>query len=256
MTGDIFEYYEKEYKEDQRLVKDKAHQIEFLTTIHYFDKILPKGARVLDACAGTGAYAFYLANNEYKVTAGDLVPHNVSIMEEKQAKTPVLEEVYTGNILDLSRFEENSFDVVLCMGALYHLTDQSDREKAVTECLRVLKPNGIFVAAYINKYAAVLYDFKENLINMDDILNYEQLRHGYMFQGTTPKEINQLMVKAGLEAMHNIGADGISPVLASKINGASNENFSKWLEYHYRSCEEESILGYSLHALYIGRKIE
>ena len=255
MKADIFKYYEKEYIEDQRLIKDKAHQIEFLTTMRYFDAVLPKGSRVLDACAGTGAYAFYLAEQGHRVTAGDLVPHNVSIMEEKQSRRPVLEAVYTGTILDLSRFEANSFDVVLCMGALYHLAEEHDREKAVTECLRVLKPGGIFAAAYINKYAALLYDFKENLVNMEDILNYDQLRHGYMFQGTTPKEINEMMTKAGLQGLHHLGTDGISPVLAAKINGASEENFIKWLEYHYRSCEEESILGYSLHALYIGRKI-
>lgn len=46
-----------------------------------------------------------------------------------------------------------SFDVVLCLGPMYHLLKDEDRIKCIDECLRVLKPDGILAIAYINIYA-------------------------------------------------------------------------------------------------------
>jgi len=59
---------------------------------------------------------------------------------------------------------------------------------------------------------------------------------------------------AGLEVMYNIGVDGISFVVADKVNAATDEAFDKWMEYIYKHCEEPSIVGYSMHGLLFGRK--
>ncbi|MDD4264735.1 MAG: hypothetical protein PHI65_09755 [Firmicutes bacterium] len=48
--------------EERRLSVDKAHLVEYLTTVRYFEKLFPRGAKILDACAGTGIYSFYLAS--------------------------------------------------------------------------------------------------------------------------------------------------------------------------------------------------
>lgn len=58
-----------------------------------------------------------------------------------------------------------------------------------------------------------------------------------------------------LEVTHNIGVDGISFVLQDKVNLASDEDINKRMEYIYKTCEEPSIVGYSMHGLLIGRKI-
>lgn len=46
-------------------------------TTRYLDKIINPNSKILDACAGTVIYAFYLAENGHKVTAGDLIEKNV-----------------------------------------------------------------------------------------------------------------------------------------------------------------------------------
>lgn len=46
--------------------------------------------------------------------------------------------------MDLSMFDDNSFDVVLNFGAFYHLKDEEDRIKSIAESMRVLKPHGIY----------------------------------------------------------------------------------------------------------------
>ena len=55
--------------------------------------------------------------------------------------------------------------------------------------------------------------------------------------------------------IHNIGADGISFILAEKVNAADDEAFEKWMEFIYKHCEEASIIGYSMHGLLFGRKM-
>ena len=218
MLDDLIKYYEQEYNEDQRLKKDKAHTVEFLTSVEYFNKVFKRGSTVLDACAGTGIYSFYLAKQGYKVTSGDIVDYNVSKIKENQLKTPLLNEIYTGSVLDLSRFEDNSFDVVLCMGALYHLKDEFERKKDIRECLRVLKKEGIFVASYINKYAVILHNYQEQLKNMDELLQYNKESNNGVFYGSTPKEMVDLMSGAGLKTLYNIATDGTAHLINTKIN--------------------------------------
>lgn len=254
MLDKLINYYEFEYNEDERLKKDRAHTVEFLTSVRYLDKALRKNSKVLDACAGTGIYSFYLAKQGHQVTSGDIVEHNVSIIKEVQVQSPLLNEIYTGSVLDLSRFEENSFDAVLCMGALYHLKDENDREKAVKECLRVLKKGGIFAASYIDKHAVILHNYEEQLENIDELLEYNVESFREVFYGSTPEEITDLMHNAGLKTLYNIATDGVSYIIKSKINNSSDENFHKWLQLHFDNCENESLLGYSLHALYLGFK--
>ena len=151
----LIEYYASGY-EGKRLTKDKYHSIEYLTTIRYFDMLLPKGGKILDCCAGGGVYSFYLAEKGFKVTATDLSPKNIQIIRQDK-RSGMLNEIMQLNALDMSCFESNSFDAVLCMGALYHLKTEAERRKCIAECLRVLKDGGIFVLAYINRNPCVLY---------------------------------------------------------------------------------------------------
>ena len=74
--NDIFDFYRTECDESGRL-SSQAGKIEFLTTMNYIKKVSAKGCKILDACAGTGIYAFPLAECGYEVTAGDLIDVNV-----------------------------------------------------------------------------------------------------------------------------------------------------------------------------------
>ena len=152
---EIIKNYYENYDEDGRLFRDNAHKVEYLTTIRYFDRVFKPNSRILDACAGTGNYSFYLANKGHRVTACDLVEHNVNIIKAKP-DAQKLEDILVCNVLDLSRFTDNNFDVVLCMGALYHVREKEVRRQAVAECVRVCKPGGIVVLAYITKVGVIL----------------------------------------------------------------------------------------------------
>ena len=252
MLENIKNYYEN-YDEEGRLFRDKAHLPEYLTTIRYFNRLFAPGSRILDACAGTGRYSFYLADKGHIVTACDLVEHNVNIIKAKP-DAHKLKEISVYNVLDLSRFDENSFDDVLCMGAMYHLPTDEEKTQAIRECTRVCKPGGLVVLSYLNYFAVVAADVKKGLDDLDDVLAAFEDNSSNLWKATTPAKMEWYAKAAGLEILYNIGADGISFVLAEKVNAATDEAFDRWMEYIYEHCEEPSIVGYSMHGLLIGRK--
>ena len=74
-------HYSNDYTEDDRLIKDKTHQVEYITTLKYIDKYLKKGDRVLEVGAGTGIYSLGLAKRGYQVDAVELVNDNLNILK-------------------------------------------------------------------------------------------------------------------------------------------------------------------------------
>jgi SAM-dependent methyltransferase len=252
MSDQISRYYEN-YDEDGRLVRDKAHLTEYLTTIRYFDRLFEPNSRILDACAGTGRYAFYLADKGHIVTACDLAEHNVKLIKAN-TNAEKLEDAAVCNALDLSRFGDNSFDAVLCMGAMYHLRTNELRYRAVSECVRVCKPGGVIALAYITKNGAVLANINADAGNMDALVKILDDTDEGIFFCTAPCEIEDMAVSCGLEKLYNITTDGPIYAVGSKLNNASEENFQKYMLYHYRVCEDPGMLGAGLHGLWIGRK--
>lgn len=250
---EMLNYYEQQ-DEDSRLKMDRAHSLEYLTTIKYLDKICDGQATILDSCAGTGAYCFYLAEKGHTVTAGDITPSNVNIIKEKQKKNPVLHDIYTGDILNLSQFEDETFDIVLCLGAFYHLHSETERQKAVLECKRVAKKGGIIVVAYLNRFASFVNNFSNNPRNIHEILNQFYTGNRNVFYRSTPTEIEDLMVRCQVTKKYNISTDGLSFMYHKQLQSISEEEFNEYLNYHYDTCENSNILGYSLHGLFIGEK--
>lgn len=258
----LIKHYEN-YSEDERLIKDKAHKIEFITTTHMLDKLIIPSSRILDVGAGTGRYSIYFGEKGHSVYALEYVPHNLAIIQNKLdgLNGNYNIEAALGDGRDLTRFEDESFDVVLCMGPLYHLFTDEDRKRCIAECVRVLKKNGILALAYLNKHASFLYQFNNNkdfikdqagrnLINIGHF--YEDGRDNFYF--TTPQEIEAIIPADKVELVTNVATDGIGFLLKDKIEDFDEAEYQLWIDYHLRTCEEPALLGYSLHALLICRR--
>ncbi len=251
-------YYTEEHKEQNRISTGRAGSVERLTTLRYLNSLIPKGAAVLDACAGYGVYAFELAGSGYIVTAGDLVANHVAAMREKQAENPILHDIYNGNICDLSRFGDGSFDAVLNLGAFYHMTDKSQREQSLAECVRVLKPGGLFFMAYLSKFSNYIKYCEDWKDDSKDFVLY--LERGHMdddslFYTTTPEDVEVDVSEFGIEIMKNIATDGLKFAYRKTLEELSEETYNKFLQCHYEMCERRSLLGYSEHGLIVGRKL-
>lgn len=248
----LIEYYSSGY-EGKRLQKDKYHSIEYLTTVRYLDMLLPKGGKLLDCCAGGGAYSIYLAQMGFSVTAADLSPKNIEIIKSNKLSEK-LDDVLELNALDMSCFADDSFDAVLCMGAFYHLKSAEERQRCVAECLRVLKDGGIFALAYINRNPCVLYQFWQQPKNVKTQAKLIKTGDNGLFYAADFDEINKIVADFHLTKIKNIGVDGSAYPLQKKINSLNKAQFADFLEYHFSVCEQQSIIGNSMHGLLFARK--
>ena len=255
------DYYENLYIEDERLNKDKTHYIEFVTTTNYIDKHLKKGDKILEVGAGTGAYSLYYAKKGYEVSSLELINHNVQIMKSKITNDLKI-NVIQGNALDLSMYEDNTFDITLVLGPLYHLFKKEEERKAIKEAIRVTKPGGkIFIAFILFDLSLVNWGFQNKNIynNYGDGKqvskeftpnNNEELIFNMKYYSDVKKLINEFPIKE----ISYVATDGIGRIIKDDINNMTEEEYELYLKYHLSICEREDLIGYSGHILAIVQK--
>ena len=146
------------FNEDARLNHSKAARVEFLTTVHYIEKYLKDGDKILDIGAGAGEYSLYFARKGYEVLALELADANIAAFKKKLTPEDKIDLVQ-GNALDLSRYADKSFDIVLLFGPLYHLKNDADKQKCISEAKRVCKDGGKIFFAFISNDFVFLTEF-------------------------------------------------------------------------------------------------
>lgn len=251
-------FYNEDCAEDTRL-ESQHGQVEFLTTIKYIEEYLKPETKILEIGAGTGRYSLYYANKGYDVTAIEYVQHNDDILKSK-IKDNMNIVAEQGDAVDLSRFENNTFDVTLVLGPLYHLYEDKDINKAIEEAIRVTKKDGIIAIAYLTS-DSIMIDWSlmgDHLINgypndFDD--NFKMTRYPQgVFAPFYISEFKNIMSKFNVELLHNVATDGFTHHVKDKIDSLSKEEFEVWMRYHLSTCEREDLQGYSNHMLYICKK--
>ncbi len=263
--NNIISYYNR-YNEEERLTQRNTNILEFETTKYLLRDYMEKDSRILETGAGTGIYSFYFNELGHEVVATDLVPRHVEIMKDRALKENVKNlTVKLMDATDLSGLPDASFDTVLCLGPMYHLTEKEDQDRCIEEALRVLKEGGVLAVAYINKHYIlsdlILKDGKflnREFINKILVDGHLREEDGYDFWTDssffTPEEIEGLMNKYNIEKLENAATDGLGRLLPEKVNSLSQDEFNSFLDYHLKTCREKSLVGYSNHALFIGRK--
>lgn len=253
-------HYSNDYTEDDRLIKDKTHQVEYITTLKYIDKYLKKGDRILEVGAGTGIYSLGLAKRGYQVDAIELVNDNLNILKSKITSDMSINAIQ-GNALDLSMYEDNTFDMTLVLGPLYHLFKDEERDKVIEEAIRVTKSGGIIYYAFIlSDLTMINWGFeKGNLVpNMGIMItdDYKVInREEYIFYLTYMSDIKKLMQEHDKqEVITYVATDGVGRVMSDKINEMSDEEYKHYINYHLSICEREDLIGYSGHVLAITKK--
>jgi ubiquinone/menaquinone biosynthesis C-methylase UbiE len=261
LEANITKFYD-DYDEDSRLIKDNSHSIEFITTTKYMNDYIYTDDKILELGAGTGRYSFYYSKKGCSVTALELSQKHVDIMKNKLKDKNLNMEVLKGNALDLSRFNNNTYDCVLCLGPIYHLTTDEDRFKCIDECLRVLKPGGVIAISYINRFAHFVDMIKRNKDDINDIGLQNILNTGFesndlssCFYFSTYNDMEKIMEYNNIKKEVHIGTDGIADLLRSSINEFTSEEFDIWMKYHFDTCENPNLVGYSKHGLFIGTKL-
>ncbi|GIO83996.1 methyltransferase [Paenibacillus faecis] len=254
----IIRYY-NQYDESSRLTTDHSRRLEFITTTHVLDQHISNDHEILDLGAGTGIYSFYYAEKGNPVVSTDITPRHVQMIETKADElgmNHVRAKVIDAR--DLSRFESGRFDVVLCLGPIYHLTDPRDQERCIRECIRVLKPGGNSCRSHlIQKDRKYLEEpWVSKILDEGRFFSHEVPGFWTDAYFHSPSEMEQLLTQRGIGKIANVATDGVGQYLRDLVNALSEEEFKLWVVYHLRTCSEPSILGMSNHGLFVGRKTE
>ena len=130
---DYLEDYCSNYDEDGRLLR-RHGQVEYLTTMKYIRESLAElsDPMILEVGAGTGRYSVTLAKQGFRVTAVELIEHNLDILRSKLDGSESITAIQ-GNALDLSAFADGTFDLTLLLGPMYHLYTFEGKLQALSE---------------------------------------------------------------------------------------------------------------------------
>lgn len=250
------------YNEENRLTS-KHGSVEFLTTMHYIQKYLKPGSRILEIGAGTGKYSHALARRGYTVDAVELVKHNIEIFRKNSLADEKV-SVVQGNALDLSAFSDNQYDITLLLGPLYHLYTKEDKQQAVREAIRVTKPGGIIFAAYVISDGCLLDEgFHRRNINvaeyireglLDAVTFAAKSRPKDLFDLVRKEDVDDLMSVFPVKSLHYVATDGCALFMREAVDAMDEETFQLYLKYHISTCEREDLSGVTSHALDIFQK--
>ena len=259
MEPNLNQFYEN-YDENGRLLT-RVGNVEFVTTMHFLDKYLTPGARILEVGAATGRYSHTLARKGYRVDAVELVQHNIDVFH---SLTQPGEDVTIrqGNALDLSFFADNTFDLTLVLGPMYHLFAESERRQALREAVRVTKKGGVIFAAYCMLDPCILrYGFAgQELLSLIrderlDLNDFSQIHSRLDYFCLDRKEsIDALREGLGVTQLHFVAAEGYAKHMDAALAAMDEKTYRLFLRYHLSTCERSDLVGISHHTIDIFRK--
>lgn len=255
----LTQYYEN-YDEDNRLCSRRG-AVEFLTTLRYIEKYLRPGMKILEIGAATGRYSHYFAQRGYAVDAVELVGHNIRIFR-KNTKAGENVTITQGNAKDLTGFADNTYDITLLLGPMYHLFTEEEKLQALSEAIRVTKNGGIIFTAYCMGDASVLlYGFVRGEIHniiekcMLDPMTFKTFSKPWdLFELHRKEDIDALRSQFAVTQLHFLATDGYANHMRKTLDEMDDDTFELFLRYHFATCERQDMIGYSNHTLDIFRK--
>ncbi len=259
-------------REWERLTRPFDGRLEFAINKAWIGRFLPPaGSRVLDIGGGPGRYSIWLAEEGYRVTLADLSPDLLEIARGKAKEAGAdLEALVEANACDLTEFPEASFDVALCLGPLYHIMFEDERQAAARELFRVLKPGAVVFTAFLNRLQVLRVAIDQDIPlftpytfdivkrwHYDGVLDFAipgTFNLAYLFR---PQDVPPFMEAAGFKTIDLISSQSIAGDRQKDLAGfAENQpDLYEWVMSELiKMANEPSIIGSGFHLLHIGRK--
>ena len=263
----VLDHYENRYDENDRLMRQP---LEFIRTKEIISRFLTnKPMKIIDLCGASGHYSYWLAEMGHEVHLLDLSQkHTDQALKNRRKYNASLSSITCGDARALN-FDNNTFDMVLLMGALYHLQEKEDRILCLKEVYRILKNGGIAVFAYISRYASMIDGFLEGYINdpqfckiMDEDIfsgrhNNPENKLDYFtnayFHSTS--DIYEELSYVNFRDITLYAVEGFGWLINTEEYMKNKEKQEKLLHYLRLTEQNMEMIGISPHQLAICRKI-
>jgi 2-polyprenyl-3-methyl-5-hydroxy-6-metoxy-1,4-benzoquinol methylase len=242
--------------------------IEFAMTTRYLKRWLAYQAIVVDIGVGVGHYAEFLAQQGCSLYLVDiaqkLLEATAARLNAANLEQQVL-SVVQASATQVRAIEPAIADAVLLLGPLYHLCTLKERQKAVQEAVRMLKPDGLLFAAGINRLAY----FRDLFRNQPENVLARQAFHRQFLQDgnvdpehapplgyghlTTPHEFRQLF-EADFYQVAMVGVESFAAPFATTMHTLEPNAVEAWLDLVEVTGHTPEGLVMSDHFLYVGKK--
>lgn len=259
-TNNYLKDFYNNYDEDGRLLT-RYGMVEYITTMKYIEKYLEKGMRILEIGAGTGRYSHTFARKGYAVDSVELIEHNIEIFKKNTLANENI-TITQGNATNLSDFESDTYDITLLLGPMYHLFDEEDKLKALSEAIRVTKKGGVIFVAYCMGDASVMnFGFVKGEIHniiekcMIDTETFDTYSKPWdVFELYRKEDIDKLRGNFDVTQLHYLATDGYANHCRQTLEEMDEETYNLFIKYHLATCERVDLSGYSNHTLDVFRK--
>ncbi|GAA2747746.1 class I SAM-dependent methyltransferase [Kitasatospora cinereorecta] len=260
LRPEILAYYERGAEQDRLL--SGRNRLEFWRTQDVLRRLLGETPlRILDVGGGAGIHAAWLAGDGHRVDLVDPVPLHV----EQAGRLPGVRAAL-GDARALASADD-SYDAVLLLGPLYHLTERADRLRALAEAARAVRPGGLVVAATINRWAGMhdllrtaVYFEPNRRARTESAMETGVLAHSERDSMFTtayfhrPEDVPAEFAEAGLAPFGQYGLEGsawLMPDMEEHLDDADRR--AVVLDALRRTESVPSLLGVSGHLLTAGR---
>lgn len=226
-------------------------------------------AVVLDIGGAAGAYAFWLAECGYDVRLLDAVPRLVDVA--RQRNEHAAQRLTSCTVADARALPEadDSAEMVLLLGPLYHLVHERDRQAALAEAIRVLRPGGVLIAAGIARWASALDGLSRELLSdpefaslvKRDLLDgnhrnptqrLDYFTTAYLHR---PDDLRREVADAGFDVEGLYGVEGPAWILPDLVERWNDPQRREIILQGARLFESDpAVLGFSAHLIVVGRK--
>lgn len=245
-------------------------RIEFGVTLRALAEFFPPApAKVIDIGSGPGRYAIPLASEGYSMSLVDLSAACLTLAEEEAKRAGVsFARVQRGSATSLTSFPDASCDAALLLGPLYHLKEETDRTRTVQEALRVLRPGGVLISAFLSRYSVARYAAKtrpEQYTDDPDLIE-SILTHGVGESDradasflkscyfSDPVAVAPFMESCGVRTIQVLGCEGVVAEVEERLNELPDDALRKWIDLNYRLGKTPELVAASAHVLHVGQR--